>query len=49
MDIQKLPKGPLLHFSALRDLPEPKKNSKKKFLNRNFQFFPHAGAVEENT
>ena len=48
MDVQKLPKGPVLQFSALLDLPETKKKSKKKFKkNRNFfQFFPHAGTGE---
>ena len=40
----KTPKGPILHFSALCDLPET------NFFNRIFfQFFPHAGTVEENT
>ena len=29
IDVQKLPKGPLLHFSALCDLPETKKIEKK--------------------
>ena len=36
MDVQKLPKAPLLHFSGLCDLPETKKISKKnskKFKN----------------
>ena len=46
MDGQKLPKAPLLHFSALCDLPETKKISKIRIF---FQFFPHAGTVEENT
>ena len=48
MDVQKLPKGPLLHFSALSDLPEIKKIEKnsKKIV---FSIFPHAGTVEENT
>ena len=48
MDVQKLPKGPLLHFLALCDLPETKKNFEKKFGFFS-QFFPHAGTVEENT
>ena len=51
MDVQKLPKGPLLHFSALCDLQETKKIRQrihKKFDNF-FQFFPHTGTVEENT
>ena len=44
----KTPKCPLLHLSALCDLPRTKKNSKKikKFF---FLFFPHVGFVEENT
>ena len=48
MDVQKIPKNPLLLFSALCDLPDTKKYSKKnsEFF---FQFFPHAGTVEENT
>ena len=53
MDVQKLPKGPLLHFLALCDLPETEKTSKKflKKVSGNFcsTFFPHAGTVEENT
>ena len=48
MDVQKLPKGPLLHFSALYDVPETKK-IRKKIKNGIFHFFPHAGTVEENT
>ena len=58
MDVQKLPKAPLLHFSALCDLPKTKKNS-KKIREKNskkiqkirvfVQFFPHAGTVEEKT
>ena len=50
MDVQKLSKGPLLHFSSLCDLPETKKFEKKD-LNKSLafiQFFPHAGTVEEN-
>ena len=31
MDFQKLPKGPLLHFLALCDLPETKKYFEEKF------------------
>ena len=48
MDVQKLPKAALLHFSALCDLPETKKFSKK---NSEFfpHFFPHVGSVEEKT
>ena len=51
MVVQKLPKAPLLHFSALCDLPETKKISKKNFqkIQIFFQFFPHAGTVVENT
>ena len=50
MDVQKLPKGPLLHFSALCDLPETKKNRRKISKKMDFfQFFLHAGIVEENT
>ena len=55
MGVQKLPKATLLHFSALCDLPETKKNSKEKFRKKNskkfgfsFKFFPHAGTVKEN-
>ena len=45
---------PFLHFSALCDLPETKKISKKiwKNVQKNrffFQFFSYAGTVEENT
>ena len=51
MDVRKLPKAHLFNFSALCDLPETKKNSKKKFEKNGFffNFFPHAGTVEENT
>ena len=50
MLVQKLPKDPLLHFSALCDLPETKKNFEKNSKNRIFfQFFAHAGTVEKNT
>ena len=54
----KTPKGPLFHFSALCDLPEANKISikiQKKFGKNTkkirifFQFFSHAGTVEENT
>ena len=50
----KTPKGPLLPFSALCDLLETKKIRKRYFekkiqQNSDFQFFPHAGNVEENT
>ena len=51
MDVQRPPKGPLLHVSALCDLPETekirKKNSKKFGIF--FLIFPQAGTVEENT
>ena len=39
MDVQKLPKAPLLHFSALCDLPETKKNSKKIKNSECFSIF----------
>ena len=55
----KTPKGPILHFLALCDLPETKeiqKKIRKKISEKNskkignfFQFFPHADTVEENT
>ena len=48
MDVQRLPECPLLHVSALCDLPETKKKSKKKF-GIFFPIFPQAGTVEENT
>ena len=47
------PRAPLLNFSALCDLPETKKYFEKKiqkeFQEFLFNFFPHAGTVEENT
>ena len=43
MDVQKILKDPLLHFSALCDLPE----TSKKFDF--FQFLSRVGALEENT
>ena len=47
MYVQKLPKAPLLHFSALCDLP---KKFEKKFEKIGFfPIFSHAGTVEENT
>ena len=55
MDVQKLPKGPLLQrdlFYIFRHYAtyETKKKSKKIFKKSDFfQFFPHAGTVEENT
>ena len=50
MDVQKLPKGPISHFSALCDLPETKKVRKfQKNLDIFIHFFPHVGTVEENT
>ena len=51
MDFQKLPKAPFLHFLALCDLPETNKIFKKiqKNVGIFFQFFSHAGTVEENT
>ena len=36
----------LVNFSALCDLPETKQKFKKSDF---FQFFPHAGTVEETT
>ena len=45
----KIPRGPLLQFSALCDLPETKKIRKFHKSLIFFQFFPHAGTVEENT
>ena len=38
MDVQKLPNDPLLHFSALCDLPETKK-FEKKFKKIEFLYF----------
>ena len=50
MDVEKLPKGPILHVSALCDLRETKKIWKKIQKNRNFfSIFPQTGTVEENT
>ena len=54
MDVQKLSKAPVLHFSTLCDLPEAKKKSKKVSKKKSkksdfFHFFPHAGTVEKNT
>ena len=50
MDVQKLPKAPLLHFSALCDLPETRKISKTNLKKIGFfSIVPHAGTVEENT
>ena len=37
-----------VHFSALCDLSETKKLKKTSKMEF-FQFFPHAGTVEENT
>ena len=45
--IQELPKAPLLHFSAICDLPETEKIEKK--IRIIFPFAPHSGTVEENT
>ena len=44
-------RAPLLHFSALCNLPETKMNFDKIFEKTGifFQFFPNAGTVEENT
>ena len=50
MDAKKLPKGPILHVSALCDLRETKKNLKNFKKNRIFfSIFPQTGTVEENT
>ena len=50
MDAKKLPKGPILHVSALCDLRETKKKFKKFQKNRIFfSIFPQTGTVEENT
>ena len=54
MDVQKIPKAPLLHFSALCELPETKKKIREKISKKFkkweiFEFFPQAGTVEENT
>ena len=50
MDVQRLPECPLLHVSALCDLPETKKIRKKfKKFGIIFPIFPQAGTVEENT
>ena len=49
MDVQELSKAPLLHFSALCDLPETKKIEKKSDFFKNLLLAPHAGTVEENT
>ena len=50
MDVQRLPECPLLHVSALCDLPETKKIRKKFKKVRNFfPIFRQAGTVEENT
>ena len=38
-----------LLFSSLWDLPETKKSKKIKKIGFFFNFFPHAGTVEENT
>ena len=42
MDVQKLPKAHLLHLLT----GDQKKLKKNRIF---FQFFPHAGTVEENT
>ena len=50
MDVQNLPKGPLLQFFGTMRLTGDQKISKKNFKkNRIFLSFPHAGTVEENT
>ena len=47
MDVQKLPKCHFYIFRHYATYRRPKKNSKKNFVFF-FQFFPHAGTVEEN-
>ena len=52
MDIQKLPKGPPFTFFGTMRLTGDQKILRKKLKkNRDFffNFFPHAGTVEENT
>ena len=50
MDVEKLPKGPILHVLALCDLRETKKNLKfSKKIGIFFSIFPQTGTVEENT
>ena len=50
MDVKKLPKGPILHVSALCDLRVTKKIFEKFQKNRNFfSIFPQTGTVEEKT
>ena len=54
MDVQNLPKGPLLQFFGTMRLTGDQTVSKKKFeINFKkwdfFQFFPHAGTVEDKT
>ena len=46
MDVKKLPKGPILHVSALCDLRVTKKIFEKFQKNR---IFPQTGTVEEKT
>ena len=49
MDVKKLPKGPILHVSALCDLRETKKIEKFQKNRIFFSIFPQTGTVEENT
>ena len=54
MDAQKFPKVPLLPFFGTMRLTGDQKNIEKKFEKNSkkldfFQFFLHAGTVEENT
>ena len=51
MDVKKLPKGPILHVSALCDLRVTKKIFEKvqKKIGIFFSIFPQTGAVEEKT
>ena len=50
MDVQNLPKGPLLQFFGTMRLTGDQKISKKNQKNSDFlKIFLHAGTVEENT
>ena len=52
MDVQKLPKGPppFTFFGTMRLTGDQKNRQKfRKKIGFFFQFFPNAGAVEENT
>ena len=49
MDVKKLQKGPILHYLALCDLRETKKNFIFQKKSGFFSIFPQTGTVEENT